>query len=67
MRIRVMLELDIEPCGNATLEELGMERVRDSVGEAIAYAIQYAEGEGHSHSLENEISIIEAAIHVLND
>lgn len=65
MRIRVVVELDVEPL--EPLMKLNTKQVGVAVEEAVMNAMEYAQGEGHKHILENEISIILAAVHTLKD
>jgi hypothetical protein len=69
MRVRVVVELDIEP------DELSPdlpalytpEQLRQAARDAVVNALFAAEADGFSHDLEHDTAVVVAAVHLLSD
>jgi hypothetical protein len=69
MRVRVVVELDIEPDERSPDNPAGFSKevLREAALEAVADALGKAEGGGFHHTLEDETSVVVAAVHLLPD
>jgi len=67
MRMRVVLELDVELSEQDIDLNLGIDKMRDSVAEAISNALHDAKQKGYNHALEDKVDIILSAVHVLKE
>ncbi len=62
MKLQVTFTVDVDWCDADLAPKTNDDRVKkcveDSVSEAIANAIRFAEGQGHIHLMENTIAIL---------
>lgn len=56
MKVQVLLTLDVDDCDPAEPVDPAMKK--RCAAEAIHNAVKYAQGEGHTHELEDELSIM---------
>ena len=67
MRVRLVVEADVDGCADDLQQVFGAEKVRQCVRQAVENALQTTHEYGFDHALCEEIAIFIAAVHLLKE
>jgi len=68
MRVRLVVEVDVEGCADDDLEQLfGAEKIGQCVRQAVENALQATHEVGFDHDLCGDLALFIAAVHLLKE